>query len=220
MGTRNLEFARSLPLFVWSQVIRHQDLIVWESLVHFSDVNAAHIIRDHLINCGSGTGCIPLPIQSRLTCFLGPILVEVLQRQNIVLRTGAHQIWWAPVLRLYVFKWQSEISYYYFDVDVYVIPISVCLFCISIVRMTSLTISWLTPVGKFIETTHAPADWPWEEIRFETTFFVYFTFMTQCTKSHCLLLIRNAEKRLIRYYFLAAYLKFPYFKNGTFSTDT
>ena len=50
--------------------------------------------------------------------------------------------------------------------------------------------------------------------------FVYFTFMTQCTKSHCLLLIRNAEKRLIRYYFLAAYLKFPYFKNGTFSADT
>lgn len=207
MGTRNLEFALSLPLFVWSQVIRHQDLIFWESLVHFSDVNAAHIIRDHLINCGSGTGCIPLPIQSRLTCFLGPILVEVLQRQNII-------------LRLYFFKWQSEISYYYFDVDVDVIPISVCLFCISIVRMTSLTISWLTPVGKFIETTHAPADWPCNEIRFETTFFVYFTFMTQCTKSHCLLLIRNAEKRLIRYYFLAAYLKFPYFKNGTFSADT
>lgn len=207
MGTRNLEFALSLPLFVWSQVIRHQDLIFWESLVHFSDVNAAHIIRDHSINCGSGTGCIPLPIQSRLTCFLGPILVEVLQRQNII-------------LRLYFFKWQSEISYYYFDVDVDVIPISVCLFCISIVRMTSLTISWLTPVGKFIETTHAPADWPCNEIRFETTFFVYFTFMTQCTKSHCLLLIRNAEKRLIRYYFLAAYLKFPYFKNGTFSADT
>lgn len=114
-------------------------------MVHFSDVNAAHIIGDHLINCGSGTGCIPLPIQSRLTCFLGPILVEVLQRQNII-------------LRLYFFKWQSEISYDYFDVDVYVIPISVCLFCISIVRMTSLTISWLTPVGKFIETTHAPAD--------------------------------------------------------------
>ena len=90
----------------------------------------------------------------------------------------------------------------------------------STVRMTSLTISWLTPVGKFIETTHAPADRPCDEIRFETTFFVYFTFMTQCTKSHCLLLIRNAEKRLIRYYFLAAYLKFPYFKNGTFSADT
>lgn len=29
--------------------------------------------------------------------------------------------------------------------------------------------------------------------------------MTQYTKSHCLLLIRNAEKRLIRYYFLAAF---------------
>ena len=55
-------------------------------MVHFSDVNAAHIIRDHVINCGSGTGCIPLPNQSRLTCFLGPILVEVLQRQNIILR--------------------------------------------------------------------------------------------------------------------------------------
>ena len=194
MGARNLEFALSLPLFVWWQVIRNQDLIFWEILVHFSDVNAAHIIRDHLINYGSDTGCIPLPIQSRLTCFLGPILVEVLQRQN-------------KVLRLYFLKWQSKICYYYFDVDVYVIPISVCLFCISIVRMTSLTISWLTPVGKFIETTHAPADWPCDEIRFETTLFVYFTFMTQCTKSHCLLLIRNAEKRLMRYYFLAAYLK-------------
>lgn len=77
VGARNLEFASSLPLFVRSQVIRHQDLIV-------SAVNAAHIIRDHLINCGSGTGCIPLPIQSRLTRFLGPILVEVLQRQNKV----------------------------------------------------------------------------------------------------------------------------------------
>lgn len=93
-------------------------------MVHFSDVNAAHIIRDHLINCGSGTGCIPLPIQSRLTRFLSPILVEVLQRQNIV-------------LRLYFFKWQSEISYYYFDVVVYVIPISVCLFCFSIVHRQS-----------------------------------------------------------------------------------
>lgn len=74
--------------------------------------------------------------------------------------------------------------------------------------------------GGQIYRNNTRASWPWDEIRFETTFFVYFTFMTQRTKSHCLLFIRNAEKRLIRYYFLAAYLKFPYFKNGTFSADT
>lgn len=146
MGARNLEFALSLPLFVWSQIIRHQDLIVWESLVHVSAVDAAHIIRDHLINCGSGTGCIPLPIHSRLICFLGPILVEVLQRQNKVLRLYFWVAKWNFLFLLWCWCW----CYTY--VGMFVLHFNHS----STVRMTSLT-GWLTPVGKFIETTHAPA---------------------------------------------------------------
>lgn len=88
----------------------------------------------------------------------------------------------------------------------------------STVRLTSLTISWLIPVGKFIETTHAPAGGPWDEIRLrELSFFIIPLWPNAQSRIVCCL-IRNAEKRLIRYY-EAAHFKFPYFKNGTFSAD-